>query len=63
MATVGVNTNGSQFYISFKETPYLNGLCPVFGRVTNTDDLLARLEKVIIIFDSFQSAVSCFFSL
>ncbi len=46
MASVGVNTNGSQFYISLSPSPYLNGRCVVFGRVIAGDEVLQRMEKV-----------------
>ncbi len=46
MATVGVNTNGSQFYISLSPTQYLNGRSVVFGRLVAGEDILARMEKV-----------------
>lgn len=52
MATVGVNTNGSQFYISLSPTQYLNGRCVVFGRLVGGEDVLARMEKVRISFPS-----------
>ena len=46
MASIGVDTNGSQFYISLSATPHLNGRCMVFGHLINGDDILSKLEKV-----------------
>jgi cyclophilin family peptidyl-prolyl cis-trans isomerase len=46
MASIGVNTNGSQFYISLSPTYYMNGRCIVFGRLIEGESILARMEKV-----------------
>ena len=46
MASIGVNTNGSQFYIDLSPAPHLNGRCMVFGRVVDGDDVLKEIEKV-----------------
>jgi len=46
MANSGPNTNGSQFFLCFKATPWLDGKHTVFGRVTDGLDVLKKLEAV-----------------
>jgi len=46
MANAGPNTNGSQFFLTFGETPWLDGRHPVFGRVIEGEEVLDRLTRV-----------------
>lgn len=46
MASVGLNTGASQFYISLGNTSHMNGYCVVFGRVVEGDKVLRDMEKV-----------------
>jgi len=46
MAHAGRDTGGSQFFLTFRPTPHLNGKHTVFGRVIEGMDVLAQLERI-----------------
>ncbi|KAI7953860.1 hypothetical protein MJO28_006407 [Puccinia striiformis f. sp. tritici] len=48
MANHGKDTNGSQFFITFRETPHLNNKHTVFGKVVGGESVLGKFESIPI---------------
>ncbi|KAG9124982.1 Peptidyl-prolyl cis-trans isomerase cyp8 [Ceratobasidium sp. 392] len=46
MANKGMNSNGSQFFLTFKATPHLNGKHTVFGKLVGGEDVLDAMESI-----------------
>lgn len=49
MANSGPSSNTSQFFITFRETPHLNNKHTVFGKLVGGEDVLNRIERILVI--------------
>jgi cyclophilin family peptidyl-prolyl cis-trans isomerase len=45
MANAGPNTDGSQFFLTFVKTPWLDGKHTIFGEITEGMDVMKKLEE------------------
>lgn len=46
MANKGFGTNGSQFFITFRATPHLDGKHTVFGKLVGGEEILDAIERI-----------------
>ena len=46
MANAGPNSNGSQFFITFAATPWLDGRHAIFGQVIDGKEVLDELQRI-----------------
>jgi len=46
MANAGPDTNGSQFFVCYKDTPHLNGKHTIFGRIIAGYEICEKGESV-----------------
>jgi peptidylprolyl isomerase/peptidyl-prolyl cis-trans isomerase B (cyclophilin B) len=46
MANAGADTNGSQFFITFVETPHLDGAFTIFGKLIDGVDVLNSITFI-----------------